>query len=270
MKIESNLQKRLCVALFLIPIALACLFGAPLFINQLLVFMLSLLMGHEWSRMTKAPYSFFSSSFLTTILFAVTFTAHIFLSPFSIFLHYGLAYILLIAPFILAYSRKYALFLMGYFYITGAMLFLGTQIIHPHLVLWMLLLIWSNDSFAYFIGKNLKGPKLWVRISPNKTWSGFLGGILCGTLFTGCIADFYDIVPSPYLLSFALSFMGHGGDLLESAAKRHYNVKDSGTLLPGHGGFLDRLDSLLAVLWGYGIFHVAQYYLRSFSSGLFS
>lgn len=261
MGMQSNLQKRLCVASILIPITLVCLFWAPLFVNQLLALLLSLLMGHEWSRMTKAPYGVFSSSFLTTILFALTFASQTFLSPLSIFLHKGLAYILLLAPFLFAYSRKYRLFVMGYFYITGAMLFLGTQIMRPHLVLWMLLLIWSNDSFAYFIGKNLKGPKLWVRVSPNKTWSGFVGGIFCGATVGGCIADFYDIVPHPYTLSILLSFMGHGGDLLESFAKRYYNVKDSGTLLPGHGGFLDRLDSLLAVLWGYGIFYVIQHYL---------
>ena len=261
MPLETDLKKRLSVALVLIPLTLLCLFSAPIFLRQIVVFTLTLVMVHEWSLMTKVPYSLLVSPFVATILFFMTLIGPRFFFYEHTLLHHGLAYIFVLLPFIVVYGKNYTLFTFGYFYITCAMLFLSTHMMDPQLVLWMLILIWSNDSFAYFIGKKLKGPKLWINISPNKTWSGFLGGMICGSLFSGGVADFYDIVPHPYLLSLFLSCIGHGGDLLESAVKRHYKVKDSGNLLPGHGGFLDRLDSLIAVLWGYSLYKCVTVFL---------
>jgi phosphatidate cytidylyltransferase len=121
------------------------------------------------------------------------------------------------------------------------------------LILWMYIVVWSTDSGAYAIGRYLKGPKLWRRISPNKTWSGFIGGVYTALIISGTATEIplfsflKNIDLSHYWLIAFLSCAGHIGDLLESAYKRYYGVKDSGSIIPGHGGILDRLDSLLLV-----------------------
>ncbi|MCY8945437.1 phosphatidate cytidylyltransferase [Bacillus atrophaeus] len=111
--------------------------------------------------------------------------------------------------------------------------------------------IWSTDSGAYFVGKSLGKRKLWPEISPNKTVEGFVGGIVIA-LIGAAIFQFFAEVPIPYIsllfITLFLSVFGQMGDLVESALKRHYDVKDSGKILPGHGGILDRFDSFLFVM----------------------
>ena len=117
-------------------------------------------------------------------------------------------------------------------------------------VFYSLFIIWATDSGAYFIGRAFGKSKLWPEISPNKTREGFFGGIACalvvGLLF-GLFTEMGVSTPLLLLATIVLSVFGQVGDLVESALKRHYNVKDSGNLLPGHGGILDRFDSLLFV-----------------------
>jgi phosphatidate cytidylyltransferase len=114
-------------------------------------------------------------------------------------------------------------------------------------ILYLFFLVWGTDIGAYFAGKNFKGPKLAEKISPNKTVSGALGGIMAA-LIIGVIAFF--TTSSVSFLSFLftsvfLSIISQAGDLFESYIKRKFSVKDSGTLIPGHGGVLDRVDGLL-------------------------
>lgn len=126
------------------------------------------------------------------------------------------------------------------------------------LMLWLLFVVWATDSGAFFVGRALKGPRLWPRISPKKTWSGALGGLGVAALVAIAIghglaaAGWTDGAPSSWRLALAgvlVGMLGEAGDLLESAAKRRYGVKDSGRLIPGHGGLLDRLDGFsIAVL----------------------
>ncbi len=108
--------------------------------------------------------------------------------------------------------------------------------------------IWATDTAAYFIGSSLKGPKLWPDISPKKTVSGAVAGVIAGGLgavFVGWLT-IQSAHPLRYFYIGALiSVAGQLGDLVESAYKRSAGVKDSGNLLPGHGGVLDRVDSLL-------------------------
>ncbi len=116
---------------------------------------------------------------------------------------------------------------------------------------YVLLVIWATDTGAYFGGKAFGKRKLWPKISPNKTIEGAVAGIALA-----CVAAIVFYLIEPFSDSLLLvigvtvlaSISGQIGDLVESAFKRHYNVKDSGNLLPGHGGILDRLDSLLFVL----------------------
>lgn len=118
-------------------------------------------------------------------------------------------------------------------------------------IIYALIVVWATDSGAYFTGRKLGKNKLWPEISPNKTVEGFVGGIIIAVLFA-CIMQVvypFDISwLSLIIITIVCSIFGQMGDLVESAIKRHYDVKDSGTILPGHGGILDRFDSLLFVL----------------------
>ncbi|MCP1547968.1 MULTISPECIES: phosphatidate cytidylyltransferase [Methylorubrum] len=122
---------------------------------------------------------------------------------------------------------------------------------------WMFAVVWSTDSVAYFTGRLIGGPKLMPRVSPKKTWSGALGGLAAGIVggtLTVLIArsQGWDALPAVSLslvaaLSGLASILSQGGDLVESALKRRYGVKDSGRSIPGHGGVMDRLDGFFAV-----------------------
>lgn len=112
----------------------------------------------------------------------------------------------------------------------------------------LLVLVWATDIAAYFTGRALGGPKLWRKISPNKTWSGAIGGLVCAVLLgsgTAALAGRADLFTWA-LLAAVLSVVSQLGDLLESGVKRRFNVKDSSHLIPGHGGIMDRVDGLVA------------------------
>ena len=116
------------------------------------------------------------------------------------------------------------------------------------LIVFLLLTVWANDIGAYVVGKAIGGPRLAPSISPAKTWAGFYGGIAAASLVGGGVALAFG-AHAPLLaagLGALLAVIGQGGDLFESAVKRRYNVKDSGGLIPGHGGVLDRIDGLVA------------------------
>jgi phosphatidate cytidylyltransferase len=121
------------------------------------------------------------------------------------------------------------------------------------LLLWLFAVVWASDAGAYAVGRALGGPRLAPRLSPNKTWSGALGGLACAGI-TGLAAAFIaGAAPVAMVaLSLVLSVFAQGGDLAESLAKRRFGAKDSGALIPGHGGLLDRLDSLLTATAGLG------------------
>ena len=124
------------------------------------------------------------------------------------------------------------------------------------LAITLLLATWASDSAAYFTGRTFGGPKLAPRISPNKTWSGTIGGLV-GALIVAALSCFLikGKVTFNYVgLFIVIVAMGQLGDLLESAIKRYFKIKDSSNIIPGHGGLLDRMDSLLlSSLFIYGL-----------------
>ena len=114
------------------------------------------------------------------------------------------------------------------------------------LVFWVFAVTWATDIFAYFAGRAIGGPKLAPRISPNKTWAGLIGGMAGAGLLGWRSPDWFEMEWSFHWMGAPMGLVAQLGDLYESWEKRRAGVKDSGTLLPGHGGVLDRLDGLLA------------------------
>ena len=121
----------------------------------------------------------------------------------------------------------------------------------PNPISWTILLFavtWSADICAYGVGNLLKGPKLWPRFSPNKTWSGFIGGLI-GAMAASAAVGYFSTARLSFAAAATIGLAGGlatmAGDLWESMLKRRYGVKDSGDIIPGHGGLLDRVDGLM-------------------------
>ena len=118
-------------------------------------------------------------------------------------------------------------------------------------ILWLFAIVWGTDVFAYFGGRMIGGAKLWPRISPSKTWSGTLTGVTMGATL-GTLVAFMAGPTSErgwiplFLLGLIVAAVSQAGDIYESWIKRHFGVKDSSRLIPGHGGFMDRLDGFIA------------------------
>lgn len=252
----TSLQKRTLTALVFIPVFLGAIWaGSPI----LDVFILGMLlcMSYEWSKMVlHSRFSIFGYS-LVAITLGVLYL--------DLSVKYYWKFTLISLGFSLLYHlyqekrwRDFIIHSLGSFYITWS-LYILIYMAHEGLELffmWMVLIIWASDTGAYFTGRFLKGPKLAPSISPNKTWAGFFGGLVwagfVGFLTAPYLQDIYITPLQTVSVSVFLSLMGHLGDLLESLVKRYYRVKDSGAILPGHGGMLDRLDSMLLVSFAAG------------------
>jgi phosphatidate cytidylyltransferase len=117
-------------------------------------------------------------------------------------------------------------------------------------ILWIVACVWATDVGAYFLGSLAGGAKLAPSISPSKTWSGLVGGICFSAVVSSASGLVFDAGDTPVLAlaGVAIALVAQAGDLFESAAKRRAGVKDSGRLIPGHGGLLDRIDGLIAAL----------------------
>ncbi|MFH6967089.1 phosphatidate cytidylyltransferase [Flavobacterium sp. FlaQc-28] len=169
-------------------------------------------------------------------------------------------------------SSKY-LYLLGY--ITLPFIFIvkisfGTNDYNPKIILGLFILIWTNDTFAYLVGKSMGKHKLFERVSPKKTIEGFLGGAVFAA-FAGFLISKLYIQPNPAfssksiliwtIIALIVSVFGTIGDLIESKFKRIAGVKDSGSIMPGHGGILDRLDSVIFVAPIIFLFYQILYYV---------
>ena len=169
-------------------------------------------------------------------------------------------------------SSKY-LYLLGY--ITLPFVFIvkisfGANDYNPKIIIGLFILIWTNDTFAYLVGKSIGKHKLFERISPKKTIEGFIGGTFFASFAGFLISKFY-IQPNPefsdksiliwMIIALIVSIFGTIGDLIESKFKRIAGVKDSGAIMPGHGGVLDRLDSVIFVAPVIFLFYQILYYV---------
>ena len=146
-------------------------------------------------------------------------------------------------------SKRY---ILTTFYLSSSFVFLilianNDNTFTPMLLLGAFILVWINDTGAYIVGKNFGKQKLFPSVSPKKTVEGFLGGLFFACVASYFIALFTETLDSTHLLALAIvvSVFGTIGDLIESKFKRQAGVKDSGVIMPGHGGLLDRLDSII-------------------------
>lgn len=159
--------------------------------------------------------------------------------------------LLLIAAMAMAMFPKAALTAVGVGYIGTAaisILFLREQPLGFAWTLWALASVWATDIGAYFAGRAIGGPKLAPTISPNKTWAGLVGGMVAAGIAGALIAKFGHLPTRTLWIAPLLAVVAQIGDLVESGMKRHVGVKDSGKILPGHGGLLDRIDGMLPVV----------------------
>jgi phosphatidate cytidylyltransferase len=115
-------------------------------------------------------------------------------------------------------------------------------------LLFLFATVWATDILAYLAGRSVGGPLLWPQLSPKKTWAGAIGGV-CGGVAAGALVAYATVGTKPLVagvLALVLSIAAQGGDLFESWVKRRFGAKDAGTLIPGHGGMMDRIDGFLA------------------------
>jgi len=132
----------------------------------------------------------------------------------------------------------------------------------PKNILLFFVLIWANNSFAYLVGRKLGKKSLFPSVSPKKTWEGFIGGLIFTLITAYIFQNFYpeQSIGSYIKVAFLTSVLATFGDLIQSQFKRYAKVKDSGSLIPGHGGFFDRMDSAIFVApWFYLLLNFKEY-----------
>ena len=263
----TNLQKRILSAAVLLPLVVVeIILGHPYF--DVLVALFAGVMAWEWARIcarrrnpvdpapaARLPAEGWLAPGLVSIVTALT---AVLAASFG---QGGLMVLsILVMGAVLSgllalqhHGSRAAWFSVGTIYVTLPALALLMVRADPQfgeeMLFWAIALVVAADTGGYLVGRTLGGPKLAPRISPNKTWSG-LGGAIAGAalvgLLTGFILNHTDVVMLT-LISAGLGVVEQAGDLVESAFKRHFGVKDASQIIPGHGGVLDRVDGLLAV-----------------------
>lgn len=248
----KKLQRRIISAAILIPLALGVFYlGGWLFVAVVLLF--AAVMLHEWLTITqyRASYRVFA-----LILLALT-AAAVLLELQQVTRAFAAAGLALVVAAAAAHVLHKSVFwtVLGTAYVAApvmATIWLREGVADGlALTLWVLLIVWATDIGAYFAGTTLGGPKLMPRVSPNKTWSGLAGGMTAAALVAAGAGKALGMSLGLVALAIAgalLAAWAQAGDLAESALKRRFSVKDSGAIIPGHGGVLDRIDGYVFVV----------------------
>lgn len=250
----ADLGLRLASGLILAAIALLDLWAGGAWAAAFLVVVLALMLWEYRHMVTGSDEIFVPGLIAPVVGGTVTLVATAIWGP-----PVGLPCLGLAAIAVAFLSRPRPVWLAaGFVYMTlavGALLVLRAR--EPEgvlLILWLVLVVVAADVGAYFVGRTLGGPRLWRRVSPGKTWSGALGGLA----FAGAtgLGFGYAVGWDPVrigLLSLGIAIFSQFGDLLESAVKRRFGVKDASRLIPGHGGVMDRLDGVMGGVWFFAI-----------------
>lgn len=249
---KHELITRVVTSLVLVPLVLYLIYSGGYIYKGFLV-IVALLIGHEYECLTHLPKKsrgIFTAGLFATVFWLLT-TDDALALVHGAFMAGVVGFVVFELGVILNKTQlKWAG--GGIAYICIPIFSLG---IIPMLsgtsdwVFWLLAVVWGCDTSAFGVGKIIGGPKLAPRISPNKTWAGFAGGIVLGG-FAGGLAGYFFGLGDPLVLAFLaslLSIWGQVGDLAESYIKRKFKTKDSGYLIPGHGGMLDKTDALMFV-----------------------
>jgi len=246
--LSSNLKLRLVSGAGLAAIAFGLAY-AGLLPFAALVLVCALVISWEWGRLVRG-----AAFDLGYFLHAAAVTAAIVLAAKG---YAALAVAVLATAAItllpLYFGRGARLSALGVFYVglpAVALLWLRSDEPYGFLaVLLIFAIVWTADTAAFAAGRAIGGPKLWPKVSPKKTWAGLTGALLAGGVAAVAFAVIAgDLSPIRLLLvGLALSFVAQAGDLAESALKRLFGLKDASDLIPGHGGFMDRMDSIVAV-----------------------
>jgi phosphatidate cytidylyltransferase len=251
-RVPGETAQRTVTAIALgVPAAAALILGPPYLTG--FVGLIVAVMAWEWVRVTGATVFGVTGAALAAFLVGAVVAA-----AFGRFL-WAYAIVIGAVPVVYAlarlYARAHALPLaIGALYIgvpALALLWLYARpAIGRELVIWIICIVIATDVGAYFVGRALKGPKLWPRVSPGKTWSGALGGVGAAIIVGIALGMALQIAPVAVLATAALVFavISQMGDLLESGVKRAFRVKDASGILPGHGGMMDRVDGIVAAL----------------------
>jgi phosphatidate cytidylyltransferase len=255
------LKTRLITAAIIIPIALVAIWFLPFEWFSLLATLIVAAIAWEWSAVVKIEHWVFRAIYTAIVIAGIVLTFYI-----PIIYWFAFAVLLWFWAFvaILLYANNKGSCGFGSPVIKAIMGFLvllpfwmslnilRNTSLGPILLIFALVLIWSVDTGAYFAGRYLGKRKLIERVSPNKTWEGFFGGVVLCVLIAIIYALIRGLVWQQVLISGALGLLtalySVIGDLFESMLKRQVGIKDSGNILPGHGGFLDRFDSAIAAL----------------------
>ena len=249
---DPALRRRVISALALAPVAIAMvLLGGWGFVG--FVWLAVVLMALEWARLTAArfgPWDGRVAGFAVVAVGACSTVAAGFDQPvWALGLLLGGAAAAAAAAAVLRAPPLWVGLGVGYVGLPALALIWLRSVpdLGLSVLIWLFLVVWAADSSAYFTGRTLGGPKLAPSISPSKTWSGFGGGVVGAALISVVAAWLSGAAPVVLVgaLAALLAVVAQIGDLAESALKRRAGVKDSGQLIPGHGGILDRVDGLL-------------------------
>ncbi|WP_158045668.1 phosphatidate cytidylyltransferase [Skermanella pratensis] len=255
----GNLRTRIISALVLGPVVLLAVYlGGWVF--EVLILTFAVLAVAEWTRLVEPDRSRWVASLPVAAVAAVLIADFIMGAALSLLLA-AILTVALLGYAWMSHSDHRWLFSFGIPYIVFGSVSLIWVRGHPEdglgLLIYLLFCIWATDIGAYAAGKSIGGPKLAPRISPKKTWAGLIGGMLSAAAFGAGVAVAFD-AERPWLaavLGMVLAVVGQIGDLFESGIKRRFDVKDSGRLIPGHGGLLDRVDGLIVAAPVFALFH---------------
>jgi phosphatidate cytidylyltransferase len=245
--LSANLRSRILWGGALAAIALALAYAGPIPFAGL-VLVVALFVSWEWGRMVRgvsADVAFFVQAIAVTAAVVLTTAGYAALAAAVI-----VTAAIILVP--LVFGRGARLSALGAFYVglpSISLIWLRQDGPYGFLALLLIFaVVWSSDIAAYAAGRTFGGPKLWPAISPNKTWAGLIGGATACVIVGAIFAQVLDTSPLRLmLLALGLGLVAQAGDLGESALKRLFGFKDASDLIPGHGGFMDRMDSIVAV-----------------------
>ncbi len=257
------LKQRVLAALVGIPIVIYSIYSGGLLyfivISLIALFGLSEFLGMINNKYFVSPKFVLYTTSILLLLIQYIYPQNLGIGLILIFLIYGFMLVLMFPELT---PEELVLNLWGITYIIGCISFLLPLRSLNNGMLYSIFLfvgIWVNDTGAYFTGLNFGKRKLAFKVSPKKTIEGALGGIIITILFLVGLAHFFNIeIMIAILLAIVISISGLIGDLVISAFKRHFNIKDSGKIIPGHGGVLDRFDS---IIFATPIFYILLIYL---------